>query len=439
MGKVENAILEQDPDAFVASDRLKAKELYQARSKYKEQLATEASNGTKMPYIDMWYDKTLYGRIDSRFTPVYPSETNLVMLSDECTTLDFVADAFSDFRRRWEELSAQGIVEPVGLLQKLSPEAGWVSLHENYHMYIEELFIEVQEWLKTVKNKHLVDFYDFFDLFVEYVDNNSPQKVFTRSSYITSANCDPRISGLIIELKRPAVTHDNDYGKYRGFITDPNFELFALTAAQYGFYIDKNAPFRLVANINSDAMRDYMQKYGINSLHMLFNKYYYAARKKDQDSLVPYVQAMWNSYASSFPYQTVSHQRQVSSGQYITRNKMYQRVLLSETDKPFSDLEAVIVMFYIRCKEASLLASQQDFDKHVLNIKRLWATNRRATIDYMDEVLEGYPVPSPGGNPQHRIHLDNVGESRYNIRGSTNNVGNFVYKVNRRNSAVSDS
>ena len=101
MGRIEDAILEEDPEAFVANGRLKAKELFKQRMRYKDELPLVASNGTKMPYIDMWYDKTLYGRVNNRFAPVYPSETNLVLLADNCAVIDFV-DSTRRSRAGWD-------------------------------------------------------------------------------------------------------------------------------------------------------------------------------------------------------------------------------------------------------------------------------------------------------------------------------------------------
>lgn len=439
MGRIEDAILEEDSEAFVANGRLKAKELFKQRMRYKDELPLVASNGTKLPYIDMWYDKTLYGRVNNRFAPVYPSETNLVLLADNCAVIDFVATAFNAFRRRWEELTAQGVVERVGMLSVLKPVAGWISVHEQYHMHMEQVYAEFQEWLLKKKSQSILNFADFLKMFTDYVGEITPAKVITRSSYISSGICDPRISGLIIELDRPAVSFSNDYTKYRGFLTDPNYELYALTAAQYGFYIDKNAPFRLVANLNSEAMREYMSGYGVEKLGKMFSLYYYRAMPKDKDSLIPYLVSMWNSYASSFPYQTTTEVVEVTSGQYATRSKMYERVKLT-SDNPLTELEGLKLIFYIICKEASVSFSQVTFDYHVRNIERLWKTkNRKALLEYMYDSLGDFPVASPGGNPPYQTTLDNVGELRYNTKGSTNNVGDFQAKLNWRGIAVSDS
>lgn len=439
MGKIEDRILEEDPEAFVANSRLKTKEMFKQRSRYKDNVSTVASNGTKMPYIDMWYDKSLYGRVNTMFQPIYPSETNLVLLADGCTVLDYVADAFNAFRKRWEELTAQGVVEQVGILQTLQPVAGWISVHEQYHMHIEEMYAEVQEWLKTRRGDKLLNFVDFLKIFAEYVAEVAPAKTISRSGYIASGKCDPRVSGLIIEMNRPSVSFQNDYTKYRGFLSDPNYELYALTAAQYGFYVDKNAPFRLVANVNSEAMRGYMSNYGLRTVNRMFALYYYKAMPKDKDSLVPYLVSMWNSYASSFPFYTVSETIEVTTGQYVTKNKMYQRQLLT-TDKPLSDLEELKYIFYINCKEASAPFSQNAFNYHIKNIERLWnSKNRSAVVEYLFDSLGEYPVPAPGGNPSYATELDNLGKMRYNTKGSTNNVGDFKVNLNWSKVAISNS
>jgi hypothetical protein len=63
------------------------------------------------------------------------------------------------------------------------------------------------------------------------------------------------MSGLIIEIAED--DYDDDFNKGYKFL-DENFQLVANIAAQYGFLIDKNIPWRLVADISSPAMQEYM-------------------------------------------------------------------------------------------------------------------------------------------------------------------------------------
>ncbi len=49
--------------------------------------------------------------------------------------------------------------------------------------------------------------------------------------------------------------------KFDKFIGNPNFKLYSLAASKYGFLVDLNAPWRLVANLNSENMKKYISQY----------------------------------------------------------------------------------------------------------------------------------------------------------------------------------
>tara|TARA_Y100001973_G_scaffold106629_1_gene185940 strand:+ start:1819 stop:3129 length:1311 start_codon:yes stop_codon:yes gene_type:complete len=430
LSKKLKALLEEDPEALIANQRLKAKDLYIHRNRFRDELPLTASNGDPFPYIDLWYERSLYGRIDHMWSPVYPSETNLVMIADDCMVLDFVAEAFRDFRTKWDTLINMGVVETVGLLKKLEPKEGWKSLHEKYHLHVEDLFSDFQSWVRDNNfDQKLFTFQDFLDIFSEYVAEKSPHTSFTRSSLITSSKIGVEYSGLMIGLNRIAVDHDADYGKQIGFFRDPNYELYALTAAQFGFYVDKNAPWRLIANINSVPMQQYMLNYGITGQSDLFNRYYYKARTKDMESLRPYLASMWNSFATSYPYQRqtkVMWDKQ--SQEYVTRATIKQRSRLTNADTTTVIAENwERLYFYVRAKEEGVNWNQSQFDRYsqnlVLAFRKTGETRaRRLGAGYIGD-------PPSTGNPSHRISLDSNKEERYNTRYSFKNVGDFVLNI----------
>ena len=245
-------LIAEDENILVANKRLKAKLLFDQRKKFIDEVPTHASNGKKIAYIDMWYNSTLYGRVDGAVKPIYLSETNLTLVAEEVAVVDFVADAFRDFRAKWNTLTQMGVVEPVGLIKDLIPFEGWKSLHEAYHLYMEEMFSDFQAWVRDNNYDYsMLGFNDFLEIFMEYVDVKSPHTPITRSAYIMSSKINADYSGLVLGLHHPGVSHDNDFGKYQSYLKDPNYELYVLTAEQFGFYVDKNAPWRLVANVNS--------------------------------------------------------------------------------------------------------------------------------------------------------------------------------------------
>ena len=112
---------------------------------------------------------------------------------------------------------------------------------------------------KAFRDKKVAKFEDFLPLFEQFVSNMTPDLPFTKTAFIASKLCNPASSGLIIKID------SSDYGSdrinYENFINDPNFIFFTRAAQKFGFKVDKNAPFRLVADLGSKAMAQYMLRY----------------------------------------------------------------------------------------------------------------------------------------------------------------------------------
>ena len=84
----------------------------------------------------------------------------------------------------------------------------------------------------------------------------------TKTGYLES-NLPPtaNLNGYIVEVAK-SQSHDNDLTKDK-WITDPGFDYYIRGAAMHGFKVDRNAPWRLVANLESRTMAKYMSKYKI--------------------------------------------------------------------------------------------------------------------------------------------------------------------------------
>jgi len=66
----------------------------------------------------------------------------------------------------------------------------------------------------------------------------------------------PLSTGLCVEIDDKS--YDNDAEKHR-FINHPNFSFYKIAARKHGFMIDRNVPWRLVADVSSFKMREYMR------------------------------------------------------------------------------------------------------------------------------------------------------------------------------------
>ena len=73
-----------------------------------------------------------------------------------------------------------------------------------------------------------------------------------------STKCPIAVSGLVVELA------DLEYSKddiKSDILNSIEFQCFAELATQSGFFVDKNAPWRLIANLESPMMKSYIERY----------------------------------------------------------------------------------------------------------------------------------------------------------------------------------
>ena len=223
--------------------------------------------------IDFWYDKHFYGRVNEQNDIVYISQEmfgsldgRMVPISDGKGTsvyaVDFVAMAFNDLKRRINTIAAttgRFAYPSLGLeslFNSFKARRGFAHVDNLYDAYVDTYFnIFLKSYLRpTYRDKKITNFNDFLHFFVEFASSVSNQMPFTKSGFIKSNFCSPLISGLVIEVDFKDHNDDDAKGIY---IDDTGFEFYHEIAKQYGFYVDKNAPWRLVANISSPQMQRY--------------------------------------------------------------------------------------------------------------------------------------------------------------------------------------
>jgi hypothetical protein len=147
------------------------------------------------------------------------------------------------------------------------------------------------------KHQEISSMNAFIPMFVETVETISPRTPVSMTSFIASRHCSPMVSGLMIELADDQ-SHAEDKEKYENWLRDPNFKFYADAARLYGFMVDKNAPWRLVADIMSTTMLSYMEKYGANKYNC-FNKYYYPTHLSDIRKLRMYAYEFYVAFVNA--------------------------------------------------------------------------------------------------------------------------------------------
>jgi hypothetical protein len=213
-------------------------------------------------YIDFWGKDKAYGKVNTEGVAIVPRENFLAQLENADGTLfalNFVADAWGDFSRRIAELVSEGVLyEDSPYAQPVALKA-WTSMDTAYHDYISyDVYAAFVEYVSLAeRDSALYDIGDFLHLYYDFstviAKGGGPV---TLSGYAESVYNSPLSTGLVIEISD--VGHDQDFEKGKDFINDPNFLTVVGIAQQYGFLVDKNAPWRFVADIYSRAMFEYM-------------------------------------------------------------------------------------------------------------------------------------------------------------------------------------
>ncbi len=224
--------------------------------------------------IDFMYESRnlYYGRIDAEGDAIIPRRSSISAVGNQDSTklaLNFVAHAFNDFRAKFttEKNNANVLKIQSSNYRGLTPLHGYEDIATLHSVSLEDAYESLLYPYLTQShiNANVVDFHSFLKIFFDdFFVNHMILKAkhpLTRTSFALSNLSTPRTSGMIIEIAN--TDFNNDREKYEKWLNTPAYEVIKAGAANYGFMIDKHAPWRFIANLNSPRMLRYIQGKGI--------------------------------------------------------------------------------------------------------------------------------------------------------------------------------
>jgi hypothetical protein len=392
-----------------ASNNIKTNLLFENRKFYKDDVFPKYGPRP----IDFWYEKPYYGKVDIYGAPVYILEEFLGQLSGtDAYAMNFVAAAFNDFKKFVLAASAAKKTKIVDFLGgTLNPTSAWTSIHKLYHRHFTEGIYNtfINTYIPTKRNFKVKNFDTFVLLFIDYCDAVKNDIPITKTAYLTSPLCPSSISGLTIDLTK--ASDADDYGKYKRFISNPGFNEYRKIAANFGFFIDKNAPWRLVSNFAANITKEYMQTFGTSIKHnAVFNDRYTRCSIYDYLSLKTYLFQSYRSFLDTSPnVVTTKVKTQCSPGQTGPLNKSYvtQQVLTPRTHisdnfyefrKMYPDSFFLRVYALVRLIESKQIMNMNrtSFDQIIertLNLNKYVSTT--AAVHYIDSVFKQTRIYEP--------------------------------------------
>ena len=252
-----------DDNIVYGNNALGSKEIFKQRTRYKELYPSGSGFPGSFSFWDG--DNLYYGRVDQDKKVIFPNENYLKQIAGTKKTvfaLNFVTDAFQDFQQFMKITIDKKFVSDEAITAPWFANKGWQDVHEAHHEGMTSAYTSFAGSYLDLTGKHKIikgpeTFLDAF--FNDYISNTIHDVPFTKTGFIRSKYSTPLMSGLCIEID--SYDHGSDYQKYDKFVNNINYRTYLLAAAKFGFMIDQDAPWRLVANIESSNMRSYISKY----------------------------------------------------------------------------------------------------------------------------------------------------------------------------------
>ena len=340
-----------------------------------------------------------YGKIDGENNVVNVDEAFLKNIQtpdgEPILCLNFVADAFKDMRR-YIKIEAARKVRPDDFINSgWDAKKAWSSPHTFYDQNIKDLYeIYVKETLlargkeeELFNAKHFIKI--FFNDFYVNIDRVIP---ITKTGMIMSKYYNPTSTGLCVE------TLKQDYSKvdetFRKIVMSTNYNFYLLSAAKFGFLVDQNAPWRLVANLNSPAMEKYMSMYGL-TVDNVFKTAYIPTYRVDIEKLKRYMYQMYDAYTSTFP--TVL--QEITYNDLYSKCPPYKMPKYRESPRPkitydkfcnaFKDLFWLKMYYKIKLKETKVNAPISMLDREILKVEEIYEKlDFDMTLEYINNQVK---------------------------------------------------
>jgi hypothetical protein len=244
-----------------ATNGMSSKEMFLKRQGYSQSYPISPSLPNPINFRNPLYKD--YGKLNNNNDFIFPDDENLKQVSNSgIYVLNFVADAYIDFEKYMKIEKKLKLLPDSFISTNWEAQRGWFNINEEYHKSMDVYYNNfVGPYLdRQFKHKDIVNFETFLEIFINnFINETITQAPITKTGLISSRFISPNVSGLCIELS--TADHGDDNRKVDDFLSSANFEFYATAASKFGFLIDQNAPWRLVANLDSPVMQEYARNY----------------------------------------------------------------------------------------------------------------------------------------------------------------------------------
>ena len=234
----------------------------------KKLVYTGNSTSTYPNLVDFNFgEKFFYGRVNFKFVPMIYNNgvpvkyfNNNLAAGGQPEAASFVVDAFNDLATQFQKKMSDGSIFTTDpFLSTLKVYKAYTDPRKLYDEHLEN-YISALEKEFVNRKIEVQNFAQFITNFKNLILESAAQFPFTMPAYVKSKYCPITATGLALEIAD--VEYFNDERKIQEFINSKNWDFFLNACNTYGFMVDQNIPWRLVADISSAEMLTYAAQYG---------------------------------------------------------------------------------------------------------------------------------------------------------------------------------
>ena len=303
-------------------------EAFQISKTYEEVLPNDFFNQN---FIDLT-KLNRYAIVDTKNNLIIPREEKLKPFAGgegKLQVLSFVSLAFEEMMKEMNDKIANGKWEKGSLFEEAAPATAFESPLSSFNDFMTNQFQAITPTI--YKNREVENFETFLKVFQDYLASVKNNFDFTLAGYLETLN-NLQFTGLRIEFDKAQKNSIELKAKY---ISDPAFNRYLLLAEKHGFYVNRHAPWSLVANIDSQAMQIYASwDAGINiGTKGILEQYFQPVTELSFDFFAKYLIGTYNAVAIDEPiYSYLVTAKESCKG--------YEKIVINR--KPIEDQEGTI-------------------------------------------------------------------------------------------------
>ena len=220
-------------------------------------------------------EKAFYGKTNRRFIPVVLNPNVSILKAFKSSAvpqqnlqaLGFVVDSFEALSQQFKKAQQLGKIDSNDQnLTNLKVFKSYVNYNITYQDYQNNFISALQNNLDIRGINNFQQFEKELLRTVSIVTKTYPMSM---PAYVKSKNNSLTNTGFAIEIAD--APYNNDDQKISQFVESKNWDFYVNACNSYGFMIDINAPWRLIADIDSEAMIGYASKYSLISSDRVLN------------------------------------------------------------------------------------------------------------------------------------------------------------------------